>query len=55
MTPAVPSFNAQLLLKLHSYARDTTEHPAFEGVTCHAPSKLGEGLAQQGDDGGSVG
>jgi hypothetical protein len=23
------------------------EHPAFEGITGHAPSKLGEGFAQQ--------
>ena len=46
-TPAVPSFNAQLLLKLHNYIRDITEHPAFEGITCGAPSKLGEGFAQQ--------
>ena len=46
-TPAVPSFNAQLLLKLHNYIRDIMEHPAFEGITCGAPSKLGEGFAQQ--------
>jgi hypothetical protein len=53
-TPAVPNFNAQLLLTLHSYSRGITERPAFESIACHAPSELGGGLAQQGD-GGIVG
>jgi hypothetical protein len=36
-----------LLLKLHACIREIMEHPDFEGITGHAPNKLGEGFTQQ--------